>query len=243
MPLCGETDGNIEKKGRVIRMIVIVDGRNRKRSLCLRERFLCAKIACAICTPEEAAHFKGAPVTVCFAVSETMLSLVSVRTAGTALIAVNVSGKHVYNPDAVIWDEKLHGDLADFVIALARERTGINPRELTAGDVLVKPDGVYFHMNYLALTDTEHLILFHLAAGADRFHSEEEIRKYACRKSDLRRKSSSVSVHICNINKKAIRAFSKRAIVCRRGSGYAVLTTVSTENKRARRSTFTPPFV
>lgn len=224
-------------------MVVIVDGRNRRRSVCLRERFLDAKIACALCTPEEAENFKGAPVTVCFAVSETMLSLVSVRTAKTVLIAVNVSGRHMYNPDAVIWDEKLHGDIFEFVVTLAKKHGGINPRELAAGDVLVTPDSAYFHMNYLALTATEHLILFHLTASPECFHSEEEIRKYACHKSDLRKKSSSVSVHICNINKKAMRAVGQNIIVCRRGSGYALLGDAGVKVRRARRSTFTPPFV
>ena len=224
-------------------MIVIVDRRNRRRSICLRERFLNAGIACALCTPEDAGHFKGAVVTVCFAASEDMLSLVSVRTSGAVLIAVNVSGKHMYNTDAVIWDEDLHGDIAAFAVSLARERAGISFREVTAGNVLVTPERAYFHMNYLALTETEHLILFHLAVGADRFHSEAEIRKYACERSDLRRKSSSVSVHICNINKKAMRACGERAIVCRRGSGYAILSDSGAKNKRKRRVTFTPPFV
>lgn len=160
-------------------MIVIVDARNRKRSLRLRERFLDTGIACALCTPEDSAHFKGACVTVCFATSEDMLSLVSVRTLVSALIAVNVSGKHMYNTDAVIWDEELHGDIVDFACALAREREKINFHELAAGDVLVTPESAYFHMNYLALTATERLILFHLAVGADRFHTESEIRKYA----------------------------------------------------------------
>lgn len=224
-------------------MIVIVDGRNRKRSICLRERFHMAGIACAMCTPEDAAHFKGACVAVCFAVSEDMLSLVSVRISGSVLIAVNVSGRHMYNTDAVIWDEKLHGDLFVFAISLARERIGISCHEVSAGNVLVTPHRAYFRMNYLALTAAEHLILFHLAVGADHFHSEAEIRKYACTQSDLRRKSSSVSVHICNINKKAMRACGERAIICRRGSGYAILSGEEVKSKRKRRVALTPPFV
>lgn len=223
-------------------MIVIVDGRNRKRSILLRESFLAAGIACALCTPEVVSRFRGASVTVCFASSEDMLSLVSVRAGRTALIAVNVSGRKMYHTDAVIWDEQTHGDLVSFALRLARER-GISFPEVTAGDVLVTPGSVYFRMNYLALTATERLIMFHLAVGANRFHCEEEIRKYACPESDLRRKNSSVSVHICNINKKAMRACGERAITCRRGSGYAILTVPDPVQRRKRSSTITPTFV
>lgn len=223
-------------------MIVITDRRNRKRSLRLREQLLEAGIACAACTPEDAGLLRGAPVTVCFAESEDMLSLVSVRAGRTSLIAVNVSGRKMYHPDAVIWDSQLHGDLASFAVRTAEKQTGTDVRRLTAGYVTVTPEAAYFHLNYLALTDTERLILFHLAAGADRFHREEEIRKYAFRECDLRRKNSTVSVHICNINKKAMRACGEKAVTCRRGSGYAILTAPD-KAKRRRRTVLTPPFV
>ena len=97
-------------------MVVIVDERARVRSISLRERLLAEGVPCALCSLDTLSHLSAAPVTVCFATDRDHLFRVSLRAGDTVLIALDLSGGRLYDPDAVIWDESLHGDLVHFII-------------------------------------------------------------------------------------------------------------------------------
>ena len=223
-------------------MVVIVDKRTRVRSLFLRERILECGVPCALCSPETLPFVSGAAVTVCFAKNEDEITLASLRAGKTALVAVNLSGRHMFHHDAVIWDRSKHGDLVRFILKTTWERTGKSPHEFCAGNVRITSDGVFFHNRFLRLTDTQRLIMFHLAACPDVFHTEREVRMFACPHGDLRLRRSSVSVHITHINQKAYRAAGEKIITCRRGHGYAVMTSLPQEPKKRVKYGFVPPF-
>ena len=223
-------------------MIVIVDKSARARSLSLRDRFLNLGVPCALCTARTLSALGGAPVTICFAAHEDDITRASLHAGRTALIAVNVSGRHMYHPDAIIWDESRHGDLVTFALKTARERTGIDLDLVAAGGVRVERGAVSYLRRRLSLTDTERLLVLHLAIRPDVFCAEREVRKFICSAGDLRLRRSSVSVHAANVNRKAVRSAGSKLIACRRGHGYAILTSPPTGQPKRGKPGFVPPF-
>ena len=223
-------------------MILIVDDRARRRSLILRDLFRAAGVPCALCAFDNMTQFRSAPVTVFFAHDETSVSLAAVRAGRTELVAVNVSGRRMFHPEASVWDGEPDEKLVAFALDLAREKRGIDAACVSAGRLRITPDSVHYGLKLLVLTPTERLILFHLAVNAGRYCPEREVRKFALPADDLRAKSSSVKVHICSINKKAVRAAGEKIICCRRASGYAVITEPAGTKRRNARPGFVPPF-
>ena len=99
-------------------MILIVDDRARRRSLILRDLFRAAGVPCALCAFDNMTQFRSAPVTVFFAHDETSVSLAAVRAGRTELVAVNVSGRRMFHPEASVWD----GEPDEKLVAFAKAR-------------------------------------------------------------------------------------------------------------------------
>ena len=223
-------------------MILIVDDSAMRRSIALRERFLASSVPCALCTPDALAEYRGAIVTVLFAKDEQSVSLAAVRAGKSLLVAVNVSGRHMFHPEATVWDKRPDDEFVSFAIGLAKERLGVDVRDVIAGKLRITPDAAHVGIRYLALSPTEHMILLHLALHPDRYCPETKVRRYALANADNRKKTSSVKVHICHINEKAIRATGEKLVDCMRANGYAVITAPPKEKRKHERRGFVPPF-
>ena len=223
-------------------MILIADDPGMRRSIALRERFFAAGVPCALCTPDNMKEYANSVATVFFAPDEQSVSLAAVRAGKTALIAVNVSGRHMYHQEAAVWDGKADDSLVEFALRLAKERRGVDAALVAAGELRITPDEAHIGVKYLALSATERLVLLHLALNAGRFCPETEVRRFALPNGDMRKKSSSVKVHICHINEKAVRATGEKLVACKRGSGYAVLVEKPKEKRRYERHGYVPPF-
>ena len=223
-------------------MILIVNKHRRHRAESLRARFLRAGVPCAVCSFEAISRFKGAAVTVCFAPDADFISYVAIRAGKTALAAVNISGRRLYHSEAAIFDGNKTNELVSFILDLAKKSRGADPTSAEAGDLRVVPDGAYIGTRFIPLTDSERLILLHLVLNAGSFEDELRVRNYCLESANLREKTSSVKVHICHINQKAVRATGEKLITCRRGHGYAVLTEPPKQKERRDRFGFVPPF-
>lgn len=235
-----------EQGKKVIRLILIVDSRSKRRSARLFARLRAAGVPCALCSPDTMAPFRGALVTIVFARDERSVSLASVRAGKTKLIAVDLSGRRMFHPDAQIWDKAPDDALVRFALDLCGEDAAVEAGEqgaaVSAGRLRVAPEGACYGLKLLALTPTERLILFHLALNSGRYCTERELRKFALPASDLRESSSSVKVHVSNINKKALRSVGEKIIACRRSSGYALIAEGGGAPRRSDRPGSIPPF-
>ena len=202
-------------------MVIIVDNTEKSRKRELRSRFLNLNIPCAVCTADSLKKLAPARFTVVFAESESMLTTVSIRAGATELIAVNVTGKPIRNPDAYIIDPSRDTDVVNYVIRRAREAYLINALDPDATPVRFDGEYTFFRNRHLRLTPDEKMILRHLVLSKGEYHTPDEIARY-CFAAPSARDLSRVRTHICNINRKALTAADLKLIIAVRGKGYKV---------------------
>lgn len=211
-------------------MILIVDNSSKKRKDILRKYFHKVGIPCAVVNMEQLKKMKTARFTIAFAESEDQLSIVSVRAGKTEYIVLNDTGKRMFNSDAHIYNPISDGTLLEYVNIRAKEVFGFDAINLNIPPLKFDGINTFFYEKNIILTDREKMIVRHLILSKGEWHSVNEIFCYSCSLGDSK---SSISVHICNINKKAVRATGCRMIIAKRGYGYKIDYTLSPKREQS----------
>jgi len=200
-------------------VILIVDEERRKIAYSLRDSLRGSGIPSVVTDSGNIKKYPEALGVIVFAANEGYLNKVSLYCLKIPVLAVNESPSRIYNKDVMFYDERFHDSYMDFVMGFLRDRYGILPEEYGCGDVLIKGDDVLVGFAYLKLTRTEKNILSLLTVCAGKWVSSETVRS-TCFDSVGKKNSSRVSVHICNINKKASVVCGRNLIRAKRGIGY-----------------------
>lgn len=204
-------------------MILLIDDRlndvKDKRIDGIRDSFYAAGIPCLTVRSANVSEYPWALAAFLFAPSDDYLRTVSVRCKRIPILAVNESGSRIYNNDVIFYDPALFGSYEDFITAFLRTRYGITCGNYVLGDLSIVGDTVTYGINNVMLTPTERRILILLVMCKERWISEAEISRTCL---DGGSKTSSVAVHVCNMNKKFKTATGKRLIRTKRGFGYTV---------------------
>lgn len=223
-------------------MILIIDDSSKKRKTELRNSLFDAGIPCAVVTSERLKKLEPARVTVAFAENETQLSIVSIRAGSTDYIVINDTGRRMYNTDAYFYDPTVDGDFRDFIKRRAVEKHGISIDSLAEYPVRMCDGEVYFFNRQVNLTRREEMIVRHLMFAKGEWHSSEEVARFAFDGISGGIDDSSVSVHICNINKKSVQVTGRKIILSKRFCGYKINRLEPEKKKRGPyKRKVTPP--
>ena len=204
-------------------MILLLDDRindmKDKRIEAIRDFFLAEGIPCLTVRSVQVTDHPTALAVFLFTPSDDHLRTVSVRCKRIPILAVNESGSRIYNNDAVFYDAGVHGSYESFILDFLRTKYGITCGNYVIGDLSVVGDAATYGMNPIKLTPTERKILVLLMMCKNQWISEDEVGR-VCLGS--RSKTSSITVHVCNMNKKFKIAAGKRLIRTKRGAGYMI---------------------
>ncbi len=201
-------------------MILIIDEERTKRALDLKYAIESRGIPVAFTTADRIKNHPVFTAAVAFVSSEYALNMISVRLGKCLLLCINKSGNRIYNKDVVFFEDHF-GNEADFVFSTLKERLGFNPKELRVGDLTIGVNFVKVGLSYMNLTVTERRILVLAAFLAGRDFDVDTVLA-SCFPNSGRGRSDKVSVHICNLNKKAKTAMGRPIIRCKRGVGYTL---------------------
>lgn len=200
-------------------MILIVDDDKTKRSRDIKSALSEYGIPSVVCGIGHIRHYPETLAVFCAVPSQDKLDLICVRCGRIPVIAENLSGSRIYNKDVSFYDSTACPFPAGFIISFLNERYGIIPSELRYGDLLILPDIIQYGIAGLRLTGTERRILVLLLLCKEKWVSEFCIT-HTCFRRVGAGNSTRVSVHICNLNRKARAVTGRNFILTKRGVGY-----------------------
>lgn len=200
-------------------MILIIDEERTKRALDLKKALENRGLPTVFVTVDRIKKYQVFTAAVAFVSSDYMLNMISVRLGKCLLLCINDSGHRIYNKDAIFYDE-CYEDKTEFVLRQLKDKLFIDPTALQIGELCVEGDSVSVGLSFLKLTETEkNILVLAMLLRGQYFDSRTALEAcfHGCGKN-----AGKVSVHICNLNKKARSVTGRTLICCKRGVGYCL---------------------